>query len=497
VIPEIAPESVPYGRAEASNMSPSLGNGASRRRRTTAVLLAARLVSAMSTLVVLAVVARTRGIEALGIGALGVVTGTLLATVAEAGTNSLIIREVARDRVGSSGLLGSILLFRVLSLPLTVLLAAPLFVYAFGGNGLLVLLFAVPFVLQQATELARSLLLAVDRPYAASAHGIAENLAWGVAIVGALAAGADLYAAAAGGLGAVLLSAVLGSLMVYRAGVRAGWPTRADLRRGVQLALPFAACSLVTVAALRLDVVLVGILVPSGIAAAGAYFAVARIIASAEYLPETMGRAMYPDLARRAQRAPDSLGEALRPALRDLLALSVPIPFVLAIGGSTLLPLVFGSDLTGYSWILTVLGVGIPMRFMVVLLGVSLSSADAQGRRALITGVALVVGQGLDLLLLPIIGVPAAVLASMVTTLMLLIPYLREVQGRLGMPFGPSDLGVPIGCAVFASLPALGCRAVLGGGDQPIANGVAVGVLGATYLAAMLVIIRVRRSRLG
>ena len=237
-------------------------------------------------------------------------------------------------------------------------------------------------------------------------------------------------------------------------GVRPGRLTIAECRRAIRLALPFAAYSLVMVAAFRLDTVLVSAIVPSGIAAAGAYFAATRLIASAEYIPETMSRAVYPDLSRRAMGSGGPVVDLMRPAVRDLLLISIPVPVVLAIGGSAVLPAIFGPELASYWWILTVLGFAVPARFLVLLFGVSLTSANAQGRRVAITGLAVFCGQGLDLLLLPMIGVPAAVIASLVTTTLLLIPYAREVRSRFGMPFRMGDVLTPLACAAVAAVPA-------------------------------------------
>ena len=79
-----------------------------------------------------------------------------------------------------------------------------------------------------------------------------------------------------------------------------------------------------------------------------------------------------------------------------------------------------------------------------------------------ITTVAVVYGQGLDILLLPLIGVPAAVAASLVTTTLLLIPYAREVRRRFGEPLQAGYLLRPLACACAAAVPALAFNALVG-----------------------------------
>jgi O-antigen/teichoic acid export membrane protein len=181
-------------------------------------------------------------------------------------------------------------------------------------------------------------------------------------------------------------------------------------------------------------------------------------MASAEYLPETLSRALYPELSRRAKSPNGDVAGVLRPAVRDLLAVSIPAAGALVIGASALLPLIFGPDLTPYAWILTVLGLAVPGRFLAILLGVTLTSADAQGRRVAITVIAVIFGQGLNIALLPVIGITAAVMASLVTTLSLVIPYALESRRRFGAVARPQDVLSPLFRTGLAALPALGFR---------------------------------------
>ena len=473
---------LPDTTSAADTAPPSQSYAAPRLRHTTAALLGARVVSALATLAILAFLARLRGIDSLGIGSLGVVTGTILASLTEGGTNSLLIREVSRSRSASRSLLTSVLAIRTIILPVFVVISIPLFRLAFGSTGNLVLLFALAFVIQQFGELARALLLATGHPYVTAAHGTLENAVWAAVSVAMLVLGAGLYAVAWAGLLVMVVSAVAGAILAGALGVRTSAASWADLRHAIWLALPFEGYSLVMVAAFRLDTVLVSLLVPAGIAAAGAYFAASRLIASAEYLPEAMSRAIYPHLSRRTIGLDGGAHDVVLPAVRDLLRLSMPVPVCLLIGGSAVLPIIFGPELAPYAWILTVLGLAIPARFLVILYGVALTSANAQGLRVLITAVAVVCGQGLNLIFLPLIGVPAAVAASIVTTVLLLIPYAWEVRHRFGGLFRPEDLLAPLAAALVAAIPAVAVTLVLGN-SSILAVGLILVVFGACYFA--------------
>jgi O-antigen/teichoic acid export membrane protein len=459
-------------------------------RRSTAALLAARLTSALSTLVFLAFLSRSRGLEALGIGSLGVVTGSILASLAEAGTNSLTIREIARQHDRGPAILSAVLLLRLVTFPMFLLISLPLFGFVFGSSGTLVLVFALAFVVQQIAELARGVMLAVNRPFVVAGHAIVENVIWVAAMVAALVTGADLFVAAWLGLAVMVGSSVVGAYIVLRWGTRPGPVGFADLRHTAQLALPFAAYSIVMVAAFRMDTVLVSALVPSGIAAAGAYFAASRLMASAEYLPETLSRALYPELSRRAKSPNGDVAGVLRPAVRDLLAVSIPASGALVIGASALLPLIFGPDLAPYAWILTVLGLAVPGRFLAILLGVTLTSADAQGRRVAITVIAVIFGQGLNIALLPVIGITAAVMASLVTTLCLVVPYALESRHRFGAVVRPQDVLSPLFRTGVAALPALGFRMLNGADTSRAGLVISLVIYAACYGLATLTVSR-------
>ncbi len=456
-----------------------------RLRKTTAVLLAGRLVSAVSTLVLLAVFSRHGGLRELGIGSLGVVIGSSLAALAEAGTNSLLTREVSRSRLTAATYLTTVLTLRMVLVPTCLLLSWPVCELAFGADGSLILLFGAGFVIQQFGELVRSLFLALGHPEITAGHMIVENVAWAGSMVAILALGGDLYAASWAGIVVMVASAIAGGLLAVVFGVRLTRISRGDLTRVTRLSLPFAAYSLVAVAAFRMDTVLVSLLVPSGIAAAGAYFSASRLISSAEYLPDALSRAALPDLSRHAVAARDQAHKLLRLASEDLLNLSVPIPFALVTVGWGLLPLFFGSALEPYSWILIALGIGVPARFLVLLYGMSLTSADAQGRRVAVTLVAVVAGQSINVLLLPVIGVPAAVVASLTTTTLLLTQYLRFIGKSFGTPLVAASILRPVVRSIIPAVPALVCAALLPGKPSWQCV-VGLSVYGSVYLTLLL-----------
>ena len=296
--------------------------------RAALLLFIARAVSALATVAVLAVVARLGSPEDLGIVALGLSIGLALAVIPEAGLTALLIREVARwpERAGS--ILGAILFSRAIALPLVSVALLALLAITYPAYAPTLLIIALGPAFQQIGELARGVFLARGRPGYSSAHSIVENVAWLIAITWSLARGLDLTESFIVALAVlVVVEVVAYVLLAIVVGVRVARPSMDEMRDLFGQAGPFVAFGTLMVIASRSDTILVALLLPNGLVVAGAYFAVSRLVAAGEYLPEAVSRAILPEISRRFAQAPTSIREALAPAARQLLAISIAIPF--------------------------------------------------------------------------------------------------------------------------------------------------------------------------
>ena len=162
-----------------------------------------------------------------------------------------------------------------------------------------------------------------------------------------------------------------------------------------------------------------------------------------------------------------------------LLALGIPIPFGMLLVGPWLMDLLFGPEIAAYQWVLVGLSALVPFRFMSILFGMTLTSADAQWRRVMAAGSSLVVLTVLDVLLLPVIGIPAALIGMAAATVLVAAVYATGVWRILGT----LSLTGPIARALLAAAVAVGIGlAVRAIAPDPLA-GIAFGVvyLGAIY----------------
>lgn len=403
--------------------------------RDAAFLFAGRVVSALTTVVVLALIARTSSLEELGVVALGLTVSLALAVLSEAGLTALFIYDVAGAPERTGRLLGAMLAIRAVALPAVFVGIGILVLLAYPNEARTIMIVALAPALQQVSELGRSVFIARKRMAIASAHSIVENIAWATTIAVGIDAGMSLdrtfalsaIVVAVCAVGAFGLVALLERVVPQK-------PRRLDIRGLLHQAGPFTAFSTLAVVAARMDTVLIGLLLPGGVAVAGAYYTIARLAAAAEYLPEAVSRAIYPSLVRHVADDPPRASRILAMATRDLLVVGIAIPFGFAVVGGWLIGLLYGDDFARFDWLLIGFGLAMPFRYVGMLYGFALTSAGLQARRLRALAVAVAVSLGLSIVLLPAIGVAGALLAGVagwVINCLLLSPDILRTFGRV------------------------------------------------------------------
>ncbi len=282
--------------------------------RDAVILFISRVTSAASTLLVLAVAARLRSPEELGLIATGLTLGLALAILPEAGMTALYIREVVRDPSRTAAFLAAMVAIRVVTLPLAIIGAGIIAVAIAGAGASIVLLVAIGPAIQQVGELSRATFLAHHRIALASAHTIVENVLWAGVIIVGLVAGEELSPTFAAADVVLVLVALLGFVLVRMVvGVRLVLPGRPEVDRLVRQAGPFAVFSALAVVVLRVDAVFIGLLMADGVVAVGLYYAASRVAAMGDYMSEIGGALDLPGAGadvpgRPAGRRPAPVG---------------------------------------------------------------------------------------------------------------------------------------------------------------------------------------------
>ena len=450
--------------------------------RKTLPLLIARLAAAATTLMALALVARMLGIVQLGAVALGLTVGTLLAGISEAGMTAWMVREVARSPKLAGRYLSVLLAIRAVLLPVTSCLTAIFVIAAFHGLASEIMIVALTIAVQQVADTVRGVFIARGSMVIAGAQGTVENLAWLGAVAVALRAGHGGAVAFGCGLAVVCVSSFLVIGLAWIGGAPLTFFSKGDLRAALRELPVFGGFSIASAASLRMDTILVGLLLPTGaVAAAGAYFGATRLVAAFEYLPQTIGRALLPDVAQmRFADGSSTQPQAMRQAVRMLLALSVPVPFAMVLGGEWILHLVLGPEAASYGWIMAWLALALPFRFVAYLLGTLLTGADAQAVRLRALLVALGVLISIDVLVLPTLGIVGAVAGFVCFSATLFLLYERDARQALGLAGTSRLLLAPLLLSFVAAVPAGLVRTALPSQAAPQGS---LAVFGVTYVA--------------
>lgn len=439
-------------------------------------MLAARVVSAGTTLLLLVFLGHTGGASALGVAGLGLAAGSLLNALCDAGTTSLLIREGARDPRRLGPLFVTMAVWRLVVVPVLILLLWTIVSVWLEADAPAVVALAAGLAIQGFAEIPRAVFVARQQILTSSVHSVIENVAWITAIIAVLLAGGTLEVAFTAGAAVFSTSMVTGLGLVVASGIRLTLPDGANLRTWARQLAPFAGFTIVGVAYSRIDTLLVGILMPSGaVAAAGAYFSAVRLTGAVEYVAEAVARASYPRIAKAFVSGPRDVARELQPLARFLVVAAMPIPVGMLIAGPWLMTYMFGSAVAPYAWLAIPLGAIVPLRFLAHLFGMALTATDAQGRRLLAAGVALVLIVTIDIALIPLIGIAGAVAGSLVAVAWVFGAYvipITRISGTMDIP------SVAVRSAVIAAVSGLAALLI-----QPfVGMPMTILVLGSVYV---------------
>ncbi|RRR71295.1 MAG: flippase [Candidatus Viridilinea halotolerans] len=384
--------------------------------------------------------------------------GTVFLFIADLGLAPYTVREVARLRDRPEGpaqiqaLFADLLALRlilglisgIMVISAAVLTGRPsLMIGAIALNSLTVLIYAV----HGSSE---ALLSGYERLDLTSGMRVVNQLVF--VLLGALALwlGFGYY----GLIIATMIGVAVMTLLVVRAvlalGVRPSHITPSRWLPLLRAAFPFGVIGLTLGLSYRFDTVLLNIY--SGDVPTGHYNAAYNLIFALVTLSNVLNTALYPSLTRQAARDPASLPRVYERLLRYLLMVALP----LAVGGfllaTPLVALLFGAEYGPTAPLLAILIWVIPLMFLTEFLGYVVVIAGRETRVARAVIMSSSVNIVANLLFIPIYGVWAAAIITVVTELVLLGQYLWMLRDMLGqLRWG----------ALLRTLVALGAMALL------------------------------------
>jgi O-antigen/teichoic acid export membrane protein len=416
--------------------------------RNSGLLLAGTAAAKALVLVATLVLGRRLGPEGFGLYSLVFAYLAFFELFADAGLDSLVVRDLARAPADAGRRLGDALLLRAILAAAAIPVAAALFGPITGrseGGALLVLLGGAALLSSNRRPSLRSLL---ETPYRTALRmglptllGILVEALHVALLVLWLPGGGVPAAVSAQLLASLPFLLVLGafSRRALRVEVR---PDRARLAALLGAASPLVAGLAVNVVLARADAVMLEVL--RGTRDVGLYTAPVRIVEIANLLPVLLMTSVYPLFAASHPHDPVRVDRLFRGSLRVLGTVLVPVVAAQIVFAAPLVEVLFGASFGESARVLPILALSEVFVLADIVLTSRLVATGAERRNVSLVALAAATNVAANLWLIPESGPRGAAVAT-------LIAYAVRVAAGLAFP----DVRAPTRLAVGSLFPAV------------------------------------------
>lgn len=408
------------------------------------------------------VMARRVGDAQFGVYTLALTIVTLVTTVGDLGQESILTREVARDRRQIHGYYANTVAMRLV-LSLTALSVAVALSGAVGLEGetrLLVLLLGLGLTAELVTSTCFAVFQAYERLSLIPVVLLSQR--WLTATVGivALLLGAGVVAVA----GAYLLGATLALLLAINLVSRKVVKTelQIDVRRWWPLAraaLPVGLVGISVTVLFRVDTAVLGAF--ASVAEVGHYGAAYRLLEGTTFIGWSVAAAVFPVFSRLQPAGVAALRPLLERALKLVLALALPLSVGSATLASPLILLLYGLEFRPAAEGLLLLSPNMTLFPLATIGGYLLVAQNRQMQLAMIYGVTAAVHVALAFSLIPSLALQGAALSGLASQLVLVAVTAWATVTMVGtlawgrVAFGPVVAALLAGVAMLALRDAL------------------------------------------
>lgn len=363
------------------------------------------------------------------------ITTLILATIAEWGLNIWLTREVARDHTAIERTWGTGLILRfglaALVTPVSLLIvaaynalaAAGLITEGIDARGLwLMVVLALTVLPGSFSAAVTALFLATERPIVPAIANLLTNIISALLKIGAIVLGFGILGVAVGALLATIFSAVIFGVLLVRS---FGWPPlRYDARLALSMlraGLPLMLNALLLAVFFRFDITIIRAFRPEEL---GAYEAAYKWVALTQILPPMVINAVFPLFARQAANDRDALRRAYAYLSRVLLLLAFPI----AAGVSIFAPWAIGW-FVGWEYVplgapaLALLIWYLPLSYVNGVTQYVLIALDRARTITVAFAAAAIFNFAVNLALVPRFGINAAAIVTVLSELVLYLPF--------------------------------------------------------------------------
>ena len=354
-------------------------SGTVRVFKNIVALLSERVVVPLANLVIVILIARWQGSE--GLGRFSAVIGFVSAfdILLDLGVNTLMVREVSRDRLASGRLASRATTLKLAVFPF-ILLAVTVFlrfVHYPQETVLAFYLFSAAFMTSALAETFSALYKAWERMELLALVVLVRQLGVLVSVVVVLIGGAGLYAIAmcylVVGVFCLVLTYALYSMKVER--IRLRFDT-GFYDRLFENSLPFITLGFFFLMFYRVGVVIVSTV--AGDAQAGYFSAASKVVASLLLLSTPFMDAVFPIISRFEPGSDHKIRPAVKDAFHLLSVISFPMAAGLAMTGADFIRLMYGRGFDGAVPVMTVLSMTLPLAYLASALHYVAMARDMQ-----------------------------------------------------------------------------------------------------------------------
>ncbi|GAB4003846.1 oligosaccharide flippase family protein [Nocardioides ultimimeridianus] len=449
-------------------------------RRTTLAAIAlglSEILGKIATFLVFLFAARLLGIAEFGVFSWGLSLGMLLMMIPSFGLDARVLQLGSLHPERIDRLYGALVGIRLIAFGVVLALTAVVTLVNSGPSAetLVVLSLVAACLLDPLNDACRSACGALQRQEAPAVVMVAQRFLTLALCIGPMAATGKLWCGALGYLIGVIIGNIGMFVAAGRAGARPRWRgSLADARDILRAAPVLGMEAMSTMGLFRIDAAIIALMV--GTSAVGVYNASYRIFETVLFVSWSMSRAFMPIIAARPADA-RHVGTWTQRWLVVVVTLYLPYGTVLAVRGDDLVGALYGDAYVTP-------GLMASLAFAPVLFGMAhLAGTVLVARRpdplvVIASLAALAVNVGLDVVLLPRIGIVGAGVATSLAFVLqaaILLGAVLRFTGPLGLG---RRLGVVLG--------ACGVAAVALRGIGPLLPSLVAG--GLAYLGAWLVL---------
>lgn len=363
--------------------------------------------------------------------------GAMFVFLADLGLSPYTVREVARWRDAPDGperlrrLYANVLVLRFL---LSLLAAVAVIGAAWLTGRPLVMIGAIALgtlglLMYSVQGTSESLLAGYERLDITAGTRVLQQLTFVLVGAAALWFGFGYYGLIVANLLGIALITLICWQGVRRLGIALGQIAIREWPGLLRASLPFGIIGFTLGLSYKFDTVLLNIF--RGDTETGYYNAAYGLVFSMVMLSNVVNSALYPSLTRHAANAPETMPQVYEQALRYLLMIALPIAVGASLLSREITLFLFDAEYLPTAPILALVIWAVPLMFLSEFLGYVVVISGDERRVARSVLISTGINVALNLLLIPIYGLVAAAIMTLVTDVVLVSQYLWLQRGLM------------------------------------------------------------------